>query len=78
VLYLVGFRFLVSVIVAPFEVLQPVVRVVFGPLWMICAAQAFFDRGWIGTIWRIVLAYFMHMIATALLLGAIAIPWVLV
>ncbi|MCB9914935.1 MAG: DUF3667 domain-containing protein [Planctomycetes bacterium] len=81
VLYLAGFRYLVTAALAPVQATlgfgQVLGRVVAGPLWLTWAARDFFGTAWWGSLWRTLVAMLLHMLGTVLLFGAVVVPWVL-
>ena len=81
VMFLYGFRFLMSLVAVPFAFLHPEAiqwrRYVFGLGWTIWAAKTFFGVGVWSTLWRTTTAMFLHFFGTILLFALIAVPWVM-
>lgn len=78
VLYLVGFRYLVGALLVPLHVqigtAPGIDRMLFGVAWFIWAARDFFQVNWWSALWRVLLAFLLHMIATLIFFSAVALP----
>jgi hypothetical protein len=81
VLYLAGFGYLVALATTPLVALgwsgAAALHPLLGLVWFVRAVRGFFEIGWWTAIWKALLVVFGHVAGTALLFGAIAVPWVL-
>ena len=81
VLYVAGFGFLVGILLSVADragashglKLRPLI----GVFWSIRAARVYFSASWTAATLKMLWVTFAHMAVTVLIMGAIAVPWVL-
>jgi len=81
VLYVASLGFVLSILATPFMRWNPRLwmggRQLVTLLYAIYAARVFFEASWCGSAWRLLVATFLHVVATAILFAAIALPFLI-